>query len=130
MNSPNPKKSFSPKKNNNKSNRKQKNASFLSFKKYCYNKLYLTHNMTPTDYNRLLITNIIYNDQLHIVSCFKEFLIFYDPGEFLISYYCLADCKSKIKTFSEFYSLNSRIFPNYVILPESQYIGKIRLLRE
>ena len=122
MNSPSPNKSFSPIKNNNNSNYKKKNESFVTFKKYCYNKLYLSHNTTASDYNRFLITNIIYNDQLHIVSCFKEFLIYYDPGEFLINYYCLKDCKSKIKTFSEFYSLNSRIFPNYVILPESQYI--------
>ena len=94
----------------------------IKFEKYCYQKLFQNYNISSYEFNKVLISNIIYNEKLHIVSCFKEFLIFYDPGEFFADFYKLKESKNKIKTYSEFYSLNSRIFPNYILLSESKYI--------
>ena len=94
----------------------------IKFEKYCNKKLYKKYNLSPNELNKILISNIIYNEKLHIVSCFKEFLIFYDPGEFLSYYYKIKESRKCIKTYSEFYSLNSRIFPNYILLSESKYI--------
>ena len=94
----------------------------IKYEKYCHKKLFKHHNISSKEYNKNLISSIIYNEKLHIVSCFKEFLIFYDPGEFLANFYKLKDSQNKIKTYSEFYSLNSRIFPNYILLSESKYI--------
>ena len=94
----------------------------IKFEKYSHKKLFKHHNISSNEYNKNLISSIIYNEKLHIVSCFKEFLIFYDPGEFLANFYKLNDSQNKIKTYSEFYSLNSRIFPNYILLSESKYI--------
>ena len=100
----------------------QKSNILIKFEKYCYYKLYNNYNVTSTSLNKIIISNIIYNNNLHIVSCFKEFLIFFDPGDFLSEFYTLKESCFKIKSYSEFYTLNSRIFPNYILLPESKYI--------
>ena len=100
----------------------QKSNILINFEKYCYFNLYKTYNVTSSSLNKIIISNIIYNNRLHIVSCFKEFLIYYDPGDFLSSYYKRKESRFKIKDYSEFYTLNSRIFPNYILLPESKYI--------
>ena len=100
----------------------QKSNILIKFEKYCYYKLYSNYNVTSTSLNKIIISNIIYNNNLHIVSCFKEFLIFFDPGDFLSEFYKLKESCFKIKSYSEFYTLNSRIFPNYILLPESKYI--------
>ena len=94
----------------------------INFEKYCFHKLYNNHSITATWLNKIIISNIIYNNKLHIVSCFKEFLIYFDPGDFLSSFYKRKESRSKIKEYSEFYTVNSRIFPNYILLPESKYI--------
>ena len=99
-----------------------KSNILIKFEKYCYCKLNKNYNVTSITLNKLIISNIIYNNRLHIVSCFKEFLIFYDPGDFLSAFYKRKEARHKIKEYSEFYTLNSRIFPNYILLPESQYI--------
>ena len=104
-----------------KSNHSRTNI-LIKFEKYCYCKLNKNYNVTSITFNKLIISNIIYNNKLHIVSCFKEFLIFYDPGDFLSSFYKRKEARRKIKDYSEFYILNSRIFPNYILLPESKYI--------
>ena len=92
------------------------------FEKYCYSRLYNNYNTTPKSFNKLIISNIIYNNKLHIVCCFKEFLIFFDPGDFLSAFYKKKESREKLKDYCEFYCLNSRIFPNYILLPESEYI--------
>ena len=94
----------------------------LKIEKYCYSRLYKDYNVTSSSYNKLIISNIIYNNKLHIVSCFKEFLIFFDPGDFLSAFYKKKESHSRLKEYCEFYCLNSRIFPNYILLPESEYI--------
>ena len=102
-------------------NQNDKNL-LIKFERYSFKKLIKNYSVSSDEYNKRLITNIIYNEKLHIVCCFKEFLIFYDPGEFLADFFKLKDSKNKIKTYSEFYSANSRIFANYILLTESKYI--------
>ena len=86
--------------------------------------LYKKYLILKEHYDRMIITNILYNEKIHIVSCFKEILIYDDPGEFLKRFYRLNECFYKIKSCCEFYEKNSKIFPNYVPLPESKYIFK------
>ena len=101
----------------------EKKSNFLkTFEKICYSKLYNNYSTSLTNFNKLIISNIIYNNKLHIVSSFKEFLIYYDPGDFLAQFYKKKESRKKLKTYCEFYTLNSRIFPNYTLLPESKYI--------
>ena len=84
--------------------------------------LYQRHSITNNLLNRYTITNIIFNDKMHVVSEFKEWLIYGDANEFLKRYYNIKESTEKIKTFCQFYETNSIIFPNYCILPESKYL--------
>ena len=83
--------------------------------KYSYSYNYILKNK---------ITHIIYNEKYHLVSCFKEFLIYDDPGEFLKRFYNISESFYKIKSYCDFYEKNSKNFPNYCILPESKYMFK------
>ena len=85
----------------------RKQNILINFEKYCFHKLYNNYSITSSSLNRIIISNIIYNNKLHIVSCFKEFLIYFDPGDFLSYYYKRKESRSKIKEYSEFYSMNS-----------------------
>jgi hypothetical protein len=88
------------------------------------NYLFKKYYFSPDIYNKTIISNILYNQKYHIVSLFKEILIYDDPGEFFKRYYNLNESYSKIKTYCEFYEKNSKIFPNYISLSESKIIFK------
>ena len=75
-------------------------------------------------YNSIIIDHIIHNDPGHIVAEFKDFLIMGDINEFLQNYYRTRESKYLLPKIYEYYISCSVIFPNYVILPESQYIYK------
>ena len=75
-------------------------------------------------YNSIIIEHIIHNEPGHIVAEFKDFLILGDINEFLQNYYKLKESKYILPKIFEYYINCSVIFPNYVILPESQYIYK------
>ena len=88
------------------------------------NNLYKKHCNDANKYNKTLISRIIFNQKYHFVSLFKEILIFDDPGEFFKRFYSLEESLYKIKTYCDFYEKNSKIFPNYIVLPESKFIFK------
>ena len=75
-------------------------------------------------YNSIIIDHIIHNDPGHIVAEFKDFLIMGDINEFLQNSYKLKESIYLLPKIYEYYISCSVIFPNYVILPESQYIYK------
>ena len=75
-------------------------------------------------YNSIIIDHIIHNEPGHIVAEFKDFLISGDINEFLQNYYKTKESKYLLPKIYEYYINCSVIFPNYVILPESQYIYK------
>ena len=84
-------------------------------KKYLKNEFY---------YNSIIIDHIIHNDPGHIVAGFKDFLIMGDFNEFFQNYYKLKESIFLLPKIYEYYISCSVIFPNYVILPENQYIYK------
>lgn len=43
-------------------------------------------------YNIKVVNDIIYNDETHIVSSFKDYLIFDDISEFLKRSYTMQEC--------------------------------------
>ena len=75
-------------------------------------------------YNSIIIEHIIHNEPGHIVAEFKDFLILGDINEFLQNYYKIKESKYILPKIFEYYINCSVIFPNYVVLPESQYIYK------
>lgn len=84
-------------------------------------KKYLT---SRTYYNVKVINDIIYNECSNIVSMFKDYLIFDDVSEFLKRFYNVNEAIERMPRIIEFYDKFSKVFPNYVNLPENKYMFK------
>ena len=75
--------------------------------------------------NVKIIDDIIYNEDAHIVSVFKDYLIFDDVGEFLKRCYTYEECKSKkLSKILKFYENNYKQIPSYAALPEQKLMMK------
>ena len=66
----------------------------------------------------------MYNENRHIVSVFKDYLIFDDFSEYLKRFYRLIEGVERLPRVFEFYEKYSKVFPNYVVLPENKYMFK------
>ena len=75
-------------------------------------------------YNSKIAADIMYNEQRHIVSVFKEYLIFDDFSEYLKRFYTFKEAQDRLPRVFEFYEHYSKVFPNYVSVPESKYMFK------
>ena len=73
--------------------------------------------------NMKVINDLIYNEQTHMVSIFKDYLILDDINEFLKRHYA-KDTESHVRLpkLCEFYEKYSQVFPNFITLPESKYM--------
>lgn len=82
--------------------------------------------LTSQDYyNSKIVSDIMYNENRHIVSVFKDYLIFDDFSEYLKRYYRDHEAFDRLPKVFEFYEKYSKVFPNYVALPaESKYMFK------
>ena len=81
--------------------------------------------MTSKDfYNVKIVNDIIYNEQTNIVAVFKDYLIFDDLSDFLKRIYIKSEIKTRLPKILEFYEKYSKVFPNYVNLPESRFMFK------
>jgi hypothetical protein len=96
---------------------------FLSFEKKAHeltiNNYYKNYH---ADFFKLIISNIMWNAKRHIVSVFKDYLIFDELAEFVISFYPCNKSYKKLNELFNYYEESSFIFPNYTPLPESKYI--------
>lgn len=89
-----------------------------------YKKLTSTYKTSINDYNIKQINDIIYNEKANIVSNFKDYLIFDDGSEFLKRFYKMKETDDRLPRLYDYYENYSKIFPNYIILPEAKYIYK------
>lgn len=81
--------------------------------------------LTGMDYYNIKVVNdIIYNDDTHLVSLFKDYLILDDISEFLKRYYWKDESSPRLSKIYSFYDQFSKVFPNYIILEESKYMFK------
>ena len=81
--------------------------------------------LTSRDYyNSKVITDIVYNENTNLVSVFKDYLIFDDVSEFLKRYYYSEEFDSRLPKIFEFYEKYSKVFPNYVTIPENKFMFK------
>ena len=76
------------------------------------------------DYNKLMISNIMWNAKEHLVSVFKDFLIYDELSEFFVTFFPRDRAIKKLKELFSYYNESSFIFPTYTPLPESKYIYK------
>ena len=77
-----------------------------------------------TEYEKIMIKNLIYDERNRLVSKFKDLLIINDRTEFLKRYYTYKESLIRLKKYYEFYTNYSKLFPNYIPLYESKYIYK------
>ena len=94
----------------------EKKAKELILKNY--------HENYLVNYNKLIISNIMWNAKNHIISLFKDNLIFDELAEFFSEYIPKENSLKKLKYLLDYYTESSFIFPNYTPLPESKYIYK------
>ena len=71
-----------------------------------------------------IVNDLIYNENTHVVSIFKDYLILDDINEFLKRPYQFSETKTRLPKLTNFYEKYSQVFPNYVVLPESKYMFK------
>lgn len=84
-------------------------------------KKYLT---TRESYNVKVISDIIYNENTHIVSVFKDFLIYDDLTEFLKRLYKTSEAIQRLPKIFDYYEKCSKVFPNFVVVEEKKYMFK------
>jgi hypothetical protein len=77
-----------------------------------------------TIYNAKVINDLIYNENTHIVSVFKDYLIYDDRGEFMKRFYSSSEIQPRIQKITAYYSQNSRVFPCYFGIDERKYMFK------
>lgn len=64
--------------------------------------------------NVKVINDLIYNEPMHIVSVFKDYLIMDDINEFLRRPYATVEQRLKLSRVCHYYEQFSEVFPNYI----------------
>lgn len=129
----------SPNRNNNMNLLKNSSPSHKIYKlkcEYCnhfksnYAKAVIKRNLFKSNMkyinenNSNAIDFIIYNVKCHLVCLFKEYLIYYDLGEFLKRSYTLVEAKPRIKRAAIFYKSSYIFFPIMSSLNANFYFNK------
>ena len=95
-------------------------SDYLTKARFLLNKKY--SNNLANKYNILKINEILSNSKTHLVSTFKDYLLFDDFSEFFKRYYNGKESKHRIKKNSNFLFKELFIYPNYSSLEEGKYI--------
>ena len=96
----------------------------LKYNTYSFSKKLLYHKYSQFEYSFSLFctNNLVFNERCRIVARFKDFLVLDDSTEFLRRFYSKKELKARLKKIFNFYESYCKIFPNYMILPESQFL--------
>jgi len=110
-----------------KSKYESRNDSFylkLYLSKRINHNLYKKYSDFKYSYSLMCTNNLISNEKCEIVARFKDFLIFDDFTEFLHEFCPRQKLIPKLKYIFNFYTRYSRIYPNYIIIPENKFLYK------
>ena len=99
-------------------------STFICWSQVIWNNLEQKYLTSKEYYNTKIINDIIYNETTNIVSVFKDYLIYDDVSEFLKRFYKKNESVSRLPKVITFYDTYSKVFPNYVCLPESKFMFK------
>ena len=80
------------------------------------------YNSTPLFYQKFQILLLMENANTHLVSVFKDYLLYDDTTEFFKEYYYKKDIYERLKTIFDYYESSSYLFPNYTAINEGKYI--------
>ena len=99
-------------------------SSSSKFNIFLISQKILYHKYSKFEYSFSLFctNNLIFNEKCRIVARFKDFLVLDDSTEFLRRFYSKKELKTRLKKIFNFYDSYCKIFPNYMILPESQFL--------
>ncbi len=90
----------------------------------------IVHNLnqkyrtTRDSYNSKVISDIIFNENTHMVTVFKDYLIYDDATEFMKRYYTARESATRLPKVFDFYDKYSKVFPNFVMIEEKKYMFK------
>ena len=82
------------------------------------------HNTNKHSWNIRVIDDIIYNEKSHLVSIFKDYLIYDDNSEFMKRFYSIKESSIRIPKIVDYYINNTSFMPNYSIMFGSKFIIK------
>lgn len=99
-------------------------VSLSQLEKTVFRQFTIKFTIDDNFYNSRVINDIIFNSKSHIVSTFKNHLIFDDECEFLKRFYTKKESNMRLKNFFNFYETFSKIYPNYTSLIECKFIYK------
>ena len=112
---------ISESKNTNRS--KDSSQSTLNFSKNLSKQiLFKKYSKFEYSYTLLCTNNLVFNEKCRLVARFKDYLVLDDSTEFLRRFYLKKELPSRLKKIYNFYESYCKIFPNYMILPESQFL--------
>ena len=81
------------------------------------------YNSSPLFYEKFQILLLMENANTHLVSLFKDYLLYDDSTEFLKDYYYKnKEIYQRLKTIYDYYESSSYLFPNYTAINEGKYI--------
>ena len=101
-----------------------KNIKLNIIEKQINEKLISKYNSNPVIYNTIIVNRIMRNISCHIVAIFKEYLIYGEIYDFLTKYNNKRKSLYLLKEIIKYYIDNNIIYPNYMVLPEGDYIFK------
>ena len=114
-------KAISDSKNSTKT--KDTSQSSLKFSKTLSKQiLFKKYSKFEYSYTLLCTNNLVFNEKCRLVARFKDYLVLDDSTEFLRRFYIKRELRSRLKKIYNFYESYCKIFPNYMILPESQFL--------
>ena len=80
------------------------------------------YNSKPIFYHKYLTLLLMENANTHLVSVFKDYLLYDDTTEFLKKYFTKKEIQKKLISIFDYYESSSYLFPNYTALNEGKYI--------
>jgi len=80
------------------------------------------YNSTPTFFQKFQILLLMENANTHLVSVFKDYLLYDDMTDFFKEYYNTKELYPRLKTIFDYYESSSYLFPNYTAINEGKYI--------
>ena len=76
------------------------------------------YNITPEMYNKKIINDIIYDENKHIVSQFKNYLLWDENSEFLKRFYLLHESLNRLPKINYYYEKYTLFSPVYFSLDD------------
>jgi len=113
------KNTFYNNKTSNKANNKKNikitnyNSSYVKNKNFLIFKNLQKYNTTITKYNVYITNAIIFDQRNHIVTVFKNYLLWDETSEFLKRYYKKKDNVERLPRIAEYYEQYTLYTPNY-----------------